>query len=143
MSETAVYEPPVPLGDTFCACAAVAARTNPADRTHPVNSFITHRSCHAQTPRAVSLFCPRRNFIAKSGGPWAGSRHVCFKTGAGRSAPDAGQPATFTRLYDREKFGMVTVRTVVLSQLRLRTRHRDCSAKLASTPKRQKGTAVR
>src|ERR1700692_4908639 len=58
MSETAVYEPPLPLGDTPCACAVAAVRTNPADMTHPVNSFITHRSCHAPTPRAFSLFVP-------------------------------------------------------------------------------------
>src|ERR1700744_4278034 len=58
MSETAMYEPPVPLGDTPCACAVTAVTTNPADMTHPVNSFITHRSCHAQRPERFRSFVP-------------------------------------------------------------------------------------
>src|SRR5258708_20919109 len=36
--------------------------------------------------------------------------------------------ATFRRLCDRKKFGMVGVRTASLSQFAVQTRHRDCNA---------------
>jgi hypothetical protein len=54
---------------------------------HPVNSFIACRSCDLsdtlpERPGAFSLLYPGTSFIADSGGPWAGSRRVCFKSGA-------------------------------------------------------------
>ena len=39
---------------------------------------------------------------------------------------------TFTRLCDREKFGMVIVRTALLSQISLQRRHGDCNEITAS-----------
>ena len=51
-------------------------------------------------------------------------------------------PATFTRLCDRKKFGMVGVRTVTLSQFQPQTRHRDCSVKLGVGTPKIEGKAV-
>jgi len=53
------------------------------------------------------------------------------------------RPATFGRLCDRKKFGMVGVRTVILSQLRPQTRHRDCNESRVLRRREVKGRAVR
>ena len=52
------------------------------------------------------------------------------------------RPATSARLYDRKKFGMVGVRTVLLSQLTVQTRHGDCNESRAPTRQEVKGKVV-
>jgi hypothetical protein len=62
----------------------------------------------------------------------------------GRSAfGDVKQPGTFSRLYDRQKFGMVEVRTASLSQLSEQTRHRDCNENAVLLARENAGETVR
>jgi hypothetical protein len=92
--------------------------------THPENSFIA-QSLLSHTPPRPAHFAsvPDSKFALESGGPLAGSRRVYFKSAAAwppalAENSHAMRPATFTRLCDTKKFGMVEVRTASLSQLR-------------------------
>src|SRR5664279_2199488 len=125
MSETTAYLP-VSYGAKTCAFAAAAVKTSPADMTHPVNSFIAQSLLQRPTARSFSLLVPPANLVAESGGPWSvlGPDRGAFASNPGqrgqpcRRGGCAIHPATFARLYDRKKFGMVGVRTAKLSHLR-------------------------
>src|SRR5271169_3954466 len=114
--------------------------------THPVNNFMVRRSSNAPAPRAL-LHSP--GGISLRNPAVLGPDRGAFASNPGRGDhrderdPAGRCRATFTRLCDRKKFGMVGVRTVTLSQFRPQTRHRDCSAKLGVETPEIKGKAVR
>jgi hypothetical protein len=149
------YNGLVSYGADICAFADVAASTSPADITHPVNSFIACHSCKAPwyrsvvrsfVPATISLWIPaalgqdRGAFASNPGRNFqpAGPDYVRIRRRSGAAMP----PGTFACLYDRKKFGMVGVRTVLLSQLTVQTRHGDCNESRAPTRQEIKGKVV-
>src|ERR1700687_4850950 len=142
MSETAVERGPEP-----CAFAVVAMRTSPADMTNPVNKFIVRRSSHAPAPRAsCSLSRAGISFQKPADlGPDRGA--FASNRGRGdlrdRERPMQPPPATFTRLCDTKKFGMVGVRTVILSQFSAANPAQGLQRKVSVKTPKIKGKAVR
>ena len=91
-----------PTGPGTCACAPRRQKDQSRRQTHPVNNFITECSCKPRSRRPSgafrSLACrPGPNFIAKSGGPWAGSRRVCRKSALAAFPPAAGRRSACRR----------------------------------------------